>query len=386
MQPVLASSEARGPRVSSTPKNAAAAFVGSDIFRVEAFGAHHPLSIPRQSGVLDICASLGWLGPAVYHECPAASETELARFHDPGYIRALREAVDDGAVSIELRERYNIGTMENPLFPGLFQRASSTVGGSIMAARLALDGCVAFHPAGGTHHGRPDRASGFCYFNDPVFAILTLLDAGLERVMYVDLDAHHGDGVQDAFAADGRVFTLSIHERDRWPYSGPTGDRGGGQSRNLPVPAGFNDSELAWVMEQAVVPTLQGFDPEAIVITCGADALHGDPLSRMEISNVALWGAVQDLLAHCPRAVVLGGGGYNPWTVVRCWSGLWGRLAGQEFPRELPPDVLDLLGGFECDLLDEDEVEPAWLNTLADEPRNGPVREEVRRVVAQAMG
>jgi acetoin utilization protein AcuC len=363
----------------------AAAFVGSEVFRLEAFGKHHPLSIPRQSGVLDMCAALGWLEGAAYHECPAAGENELARFHDVDYIRALLAAASGGTVSVEARERYNIGTMENPLYPGLFQRAASTVGGSILAARLALNGHVAFHPAGGTHHGRPARAAGFCYFNDPVFAILTLLDAGLERVMYLDLDAHHGDGVQDAFAADVRVFTLSIHEHHRWPHTGPVDDRGGGRSRNLPVPAGFNDSELDHLMNEAVVSLLLEFGPEALVVTCGADALHGDPLSRMELRNRALWRAVEDLVSLCPRAVVLGGGGYNPWTVVRCWSGLWGRLAGYAIPDPLPPAAQDILAGFECDLLDEDEIEPAWLTTLADAPRTGPVRDEIRSLAEQTM-
>src|SRR5690606_37637711 len=124
----------------------------------------------------------------------------------------------------------------NPLFPGLFERAATSVGGSILAARLALEGRIAYHPAGGTHHGRPDRASGFCYFNDPAFAILALLEAGLERVLYVDLDAHHGDGVQDAFAADERVHTVSIHEAGRWPGTGAASDTGDGRACNLPVP------------------------------------------------------------------------------------------------------------------------------------------------------
>jgi len=385
MPHAIASIELPEPGLEKGTARTPAAFVGSAIFRQEAFGRHHPLSIPRQSGVLDLCATLGWLNPSSYHECPVAEDRQLARFHDADYIRALHAAVAEGAVSIEARERYNIGTMENPLYPGLFQRAASTVGGSILAAQLALDGHLAFHPAGGTHHGRPGRASGFCYFNDPAFAILTLLDAPLERVMYVDLDAHHGDGVQDAFAADGRVFTVSIHERDRWPHSGPVEDRGGGRSRNLPVPAGFNDSELEYLLNEAVATLLLNFQPEALVITCGADALHGDPLSGMELSNVALWRAVEDLVSLCPRAVVLGGGGYNPWTVVRCWSGLWGRLAGHGIPEELPPGARDVLAGFECALLDEDEVEPAWLTTLADEPMDGPVRDEVRRLAQMAM-
>jgi len=146
-----------------------------------------------------------------------------------------------------VRARYHIGTLGNPLFPGLFERAAMTVSGSIMAAKLACEGYLVFHPSGGTHHGRPDRASGFCFFNDPVFAILTLLKEGRARVLYVDLDAHHGDGVEDAF------------------------------------------------LDQ---PT-----------------------------------------------VILGGGGYNPWTVTRYWAGLWGRLSDQEFPQRLPDQALALLRG-----------------------------------------
>jgi acetoin utilization protein AcuC len=269
--------------------------------------------------------------------------------------------------------------MENPLFPGLFERAATAVGGSILAAKVALGGGLAFHPAGGTHHGRADRASGFCYFNDPVFAILTLLEGGLRRVLYVDLDAHHGDGVQDAFEADQRVFTVSIHEDNRWPHTGPLEDFGGGQARNLPVPRGFNDSELAYLLEAAVLPLLKRFDPEALVITCGADGLAGDPLSKLELSNRALWEAVETLVGHCGRAIVLGGGGYNPWTVVRCWTGLWGRLSGQAFPTELPPEAQQLLSAYECDLVDEEDIEECWLRTLVDQPNTGPIRVEVEQ-------
>jgi acetoin utilization protein AcuC len=297
----------------------------------------------------------------------------------------LKQASRTGSVGLDVRERYNIGTMENPVFKGLFERASTTVGGSIMAAEAVINGGVAFHPAGGTHHGRPDRASGFCYFNDPVFAILTLLDAGIERVMYVDLDAHHGDGVQEAMAGNERVFTLSIHEQDRWPHTGPLTDRGQGQARNLPVPREFNDSELDFLIQQAVLPLIQQFEPQALVITCGADGLAGDPLSKLELSNVGLWKAVEDLISQIPRAVVLGGGGYNPWTVVRCWSGLWGRLSGQEIPLDLPFEVSKLLSGFGCDLLDDDEVEEAWIITLADLPNHGPVRAEVKKVAQQVL-
>jgi len=355
-------------------------FVGSDVYREAAFGKHHPLSIIRVAGVVDICEILGWFEPAQFRESPRASVDQLQRFHHADYVEAIMAADARGSVDKEARERYRIGTMENPLFPGLFERASTAVGGSILAAELALDGRVVFHPSGGTHHGRPDRASGFCYFNDPVFAILTFLARGIERVLYVDLDAHHGDGVQDAFADDPRVLTVSIHEEKRWPHSGLVEDRANGAARNLPVPRGLNDSELDFLIENAVRPLAGAFNPDALVITCGADGLEGDPLSRLALSNVGLWSAVEKLLDDCDRSVVLGGGGYNPWTVVRCWGGLWGRLAGREIPAMLPPAAQALLQNFECDLVDEDEIPSAWINTLADQPNNGPVRKEVERL------
>ena len=354
-------------------------FVGSDVYRKSGFGKHHPLSIIRVSGVVDLCRMLGWFTHDQYRDSPRAGEEELRRFHHPDYIAALKEADRKGSVDKAVRDRYRIGTMENPLFPGLFERASTAVGGSVHAAELATHGAVVFHPSGGTHHGRPDRASGFCYFNDPVFAILTFLERGLERVLYVDLDAHHGDGVQDAFEDDARVLTLSIHEEKRWPHSGPVNDRAGG-ARNLPVPGGFNDSELDYLIDRAVLPLARKFEPEALVITCGADPLEGDPLSKLSLSNAGLWRAVEKLVVESGRSVVLGGGGYNPWTVIRCWSGLWGRLSGRDIPATLPEAAQTFLSGLECDLIDDDEVPENWLTTLADKPNNGPVRPQVERL------
>jgi acetoin utilization protein AcuC len=352
-------------------------FVGSDIYRRAAYGSNHPLAIPRVGTVMDLCRVLGWLDDDVFRDSPRASAAQLAAFHDPAYIAALRRADETGQADRTVRERYGLGTMENPIFSGMYERAATSVGGSILAAELVLQGGVAYHPAGGTHHGRPNRASGFCYFNDPVFAILTLLNAGLARIYYVDLDAHFGDGVQDAFARDDRVLTLSIHEAGRWPHAGPLEDRAGGGARNLPVPRGFNDSELDHLMEKAVLPLGQRFAPDAVIVTCGADGLAGDPLSAMELSNLALWRAVETLTELSPRCVVLGGGGYNPWTVARCWAGLWGRLAGNDVVGPLPAAAQDLLRALESDLIDEDEIPEIWHKTLADRPNPGAVRGQV---------
>ena len=362
-----------------------ALFVGSDVYREAAFGKHHPLSIIRVSGVVDVCQMLGWFDNEQFRNSPQASVKQLTQFHRPDYVEALMAADEKGSVDKQTRERYRIGTMENPLFPGLFKRASTAVGGSVLAAELAMEGRIVFHPSGGTHHGRAERASGFCYFNDPVFAILTFLAKGLERVLYVDVDAHHGDGVQDAFAEDQRVLTVSIHEEKRWPHSGLVEDRAHGAARNLPVPRDFNDSELDYLIEQAVRPLAKAFKPQALVITCGADGLEGDPLSRLALSNQGLWTAVEKLVQDYPRAVVLGGGGYNPWTVVRCWSGLWGRLSGRDFPALLPPVATTFLKGLECDLIDEDEVPEHWLTQLADPPNTGEIRPEVERLPALVL-
>lgn len=361
-------------------------FVGHEIYRRAAYGSHHPLAISRVETVMDLCQALGWLADGEFHVSPRASEAELAWFHTPDYIRTLRQAAESGKIDVAARARYRIGTMENPLFPGLFERAATSVGGSIRAAELALGGRIVFHPAGGTHHGRPDRASGFCYFNDPVFAILVLLKAGLERVLYVDLDAHHGDGVEDAFAADQRVFTISIHERGRWPHTGDGWDDRNGSVWNLPVPRGFNDSELRLLVEDVVVPLAERIAPQAIVLTCGADALAGDPLSSMALSNVALWSTAERLAHLAPAAVVLGGGGYNPWTVARYWTGLWARLSGRPIPATLPIPARHILAGLRCDLIEEEDMCEHWLTTLADAPNEGPVREEIRHLRDRALG
>jgi len=354
-----------------------AVFVGHDVYRRAAYGTLHPLAIPRVETVVDLCTALGWFAPGEYRPSPVASEAQLARFHEKAYIEALREASASGRVDAAVRARHGIGTMENPLFPGVFERASTSVGGSIRAAELAIEGRVAYHPAGGTHHGRPGRASGFCYFNDPVFAILALLDAGLERIVYVDLDAHHGDAVQDAFAWDARVRTISIHEAGRWPHTGAAADLGGGRACNLPVPRGLNDAELALLMEDVVLPLARRDRPEAVVITCGSDAVAGDPLASTALSNVALWDAAQSVADLAPAAVVLGGGGYNPWTLARYWSGLWARLSGRAIPDRIPAEARAVLAALSCDLVDEEDMKPEWMDTIADLRAPAAVRHEI---------
>jgi acetoin utilization protein AcuC len=365
-----------------TPGQAAGepVFLGSELFARAAFPGNHPLNIIRHSAVLELVRLLGWLDDEHYLEIAPVPVARLLEFHDPGYVEALQYADAAGIVERPVRERYNLGTLENPLFAGMFDRARATVGGSIAAAELALAGHAAFHPSGGTHHGRPDRAVGFCYFND----LRTLLDGGLERVAYIDLDAHHGDGVEAAFADDPRVATLSIHEVDRWPYSGQASEPERG-IYNLPVPRGLNDSELDFLVENVVLPVLAMHRADGLVLCCGADCLDGDPLSGMTLSNVSLSRTVEALLALGVPSVVLGGGGYNPWTLTRYWAGLWATMTGQELPASLPPAAVAMLDAMECDLVDEEDRDPKWLTTMADTPYSGPVRDPIRYLAASVM-
>lgn len=158
-------------RFIATHKVLAPVFIGHEVYRHTGYTANHPLAIPRVAPVMDLCRALGWLRAGEFVTSPQASAEQLEWFHAPAYVRALQQADLTGVVAAEVRRSFAIGTMENPLFPGVYQRAATSVGGSMRAAELALEGRIAFHPAGGTHHGRRDRASGFCYFNDPVFAI-----------------------------------------------------------------------------------------------------------------------------------------------------------------------------------------------------------------------
>lgn len=366
-------------------------FIGSEIYRRSTYGPRHPLAIPRVSTVIDLSRALGWLPTAAYLDSPRASPAQLARFHDPAYVAAVQEVERRQEAPPEVRARFNLGRNGNPVFAEIFRRPATAAGGSILAGELLAVPGIVYNPAGGTHHGRPGRASGFCYFNDPVLAILSLLDGGLERVLYLDVDAHHGDGVQDAFHDDRRVLTVSVHEAGRWPMTsadagpGSVTDRAGGWARNLPVPPGFNDSEMDFLLESCLLPLAEAFAPDAVVLQCGADSLEDDPLSRLSLSNLALWRVVAAVRRLAPRVLVLGGGGYNPWSVGRCWTGVWATLNGIEIPVRLPPEAEAVLRALSWRHSRGRNPPEHWFTSLADRPRPGPVRAEVRVLVAAAM-
>lgn len=355
-------------------------FIGSEIYRGSSYGPKHPLSIPRVSTVIDLCRAMEWLPSSQYRVSPKAKPAALISFHTDRYIAALQAAEATGTVDEPTREKYQIGTLSNPVFPEMYRRPATAAGGSLLAAELLEDEGVVFNPGGGTHHGMADYASGFCYLNDPVLAIKSFLAQGLTRVAYVDIDAHHCDGVAVAFHAEPRVLMISTHEEYRWPFTGGIEDRAGGQAINLPLEKGTHDGDFALVIEKVILPAVATMRPEAIVLQCGADAVAEDPLARLGLSNNSHWRLVQALKLMTPRFLVLGGGGYNPWTVGRLWTGVWAMLNGIEIPDRLPKkgcSVLDQLNWTR-----QHGRRPDYLvNALKDAPREDRVSNETRRRV-----
>jgi acetoin utilization protein AcuC len=361
-------------------------FLGSEIYRASRYGATHPLGIPRVSAVIDLCRALGWLDSESYVDSPTATPAQLARFHDPDYLDALQRAEHEQRLDEAASRRWNIGRNGNPIFGEIFRRPATACGASLKAIELLASGGIVHSPAGGTHHGRRDQASGFCYLNDPVLAILAALDRGAHRVAYLDIDAHHGDGVELALAGEKRVRLISLHEEGLWPRSGRLADDGGGNALNLPLPAGLNDSEFRFLLDEAVLPALAAWRPELLIVQSGADALADDPMSELALSNRAYWAAIAQLMPLAPRLLVLGGGGYNPWSVARCWSGIWATLNGIAIPTRLPDAAEAVLRGLHWNRR-RGEPRPAhWFTTLADAPNEGALRREVEALARAARG
>ncbi len=360
-------------------------YIGSEIYRNSSYGPKHPLAVPRVSVCTDLCRALGWLPEDAYRDAPMARDAELARFHTREYIAALRRAEATQHAGEIDRTRHRLGIEGNPVYPEMFRRPAISAGGVLLAARLTADGGIVHCPGGGTHHGRADRACGFCFINDPVLGLLAWRDQGLTRIVYLDIDAHHGDGVQDAFHDDPDVLTISLHEAGRWPCTGAANDRAGGAARNFPLPPGCNDTEFRTLIDTAVLPLIRAHRPQAILLQAGADALEEDPLARLSLSNNAHCAVAAALRDLAPRLVVLGGGGYNPWSVGRCWAAIWATLNDLPIPDILPPAAEAVLRGLRFDRAAGRNPPVHWFTTLRDPPREGPVRAEIPRLAAAAL-
>ena len=359
--------------------SAKAILIGSEIYRNSQFGGKHPLSIPRVSAVLDLVRAIGICDKEEYKTGPCAKPELLKSFHTADYIAVLKKTEVSQKISETDAKTYNIGSLSNPVFPEMFKRPATSVGSSLLAADLVADGGRAYSLGGGLHHGMAGYANGFCFLNDLAFAINRLRDLGVQRIAYIDLDAHHCDGVAAAFPEDENLFAVSTHERKRWPFTGGIDENIPDRLLNVPLPSQCNDTEFMFVFEKLVFPLLDRFQPEALIVQGGADALVEDPMSRLCLSNRVIFKILSILLESSQRVLLTGGGGYNPWTVARLWTGFWALISGRTVPEVLPYQATELLRSLSWQR--QTKPKEIMLNSIYDVPMEGQLRDEVSDIV-----
>jgi acetoin utilization protein AcuC len=294
----------------------------------------HPLNPVRLELTIRLARELGVLdGMEVVAPAPA-DEQQLLTVHRADYLDAVRRASVDPTFS-----GYGLGTDDDPVFPGMYDASALISGGSAQAAQAVWSGQVehAVNIAGGLHHAMAGYASGFCVFNDVVLAIRTMLADGARKVAYVDVDVHHGDGVQAAFYDDPRVLTISLHQDPRTLFPGtglPTEIGTGtaeGTSVNVALPPGTGDAEWLRAFRAVVPGAVRAFGADVLVTQCGCDTHHEDPLANLALSIDAQREAIAELhsLAHQSAGgkwVAFGGGGYG---IVRCVPRTWTHLLAE---------------------------------------------------------
>ena len=286
-----------------------------------------------------------------------ASDDVLQLVHEPAYVAAVRGAARRPAV--QAHDPFGLGSEDNPIFDGMHEAAALVTGATVDAAMAVRTGAAqhAVNLAGGLHHAMPARASGFCVYNDAAVAIAWLLADGVQKVAYVDLDAHHGDGVEAAFYRDPRVLTISLHESGytAFPGTGFPGDSGHGAAEgtavNVALPPGTGDSGWLRAFHAVVPPLVRAFEPEILITQLGCDTHRLDPLAQLELTVDAHRHsyAVLHQLAHevtGGRWVAVGGGGYDIVQVVpRSWTHLLAEITGHPLDpdTETPDSWLELV-------------------------------------------
>lgn len=288
------------------------------------FGDGHPFGPDRYAAFVREFAARGLDRQARALEPRDASDEELRAFHTAEYVEFVRERSQRGSGFLDAGD--------TPAFRGCYEAAAGVVGATLSAMEAIMRGDCrrAFVPIAGLHHAARDRAAGFCVFNDCGVAIELLKRAGLERVAYVDIDAHHGDGVFYAFEGDAAVIFADMHEDGRYLYpgTGSADETGRGEAQgtklNLPLPPGADDALFASLWPQ-VTAHLEKFQPQFIILQCGADSLGGDPITHLRLTADSHGRAARDLSALADRCghgrvLALGGGGYNRTNLAQAWN------------------------------------------------------------------
>lgn len=310
-------------------------FVYSDELSRFDFGPDHPYKPERSEKARDLCLRYGLLNhPWMEIMNPQSlDENLLTIYHEQEYLDLLRKA-SRGHMQLKSLQR-GIGTEDNPLLPSILEWSLRTAGGTYSAMKSILDNeaSVAFNTLGGFHHAFPDHAEGFCFINDIAIAILWSLEKTPDlKVAYVDLDAHHGNGVQHAFYEDKRVLFVSLHESGKslYPWSGIETEMGTGSGSgftvNAPLEAGADDEVFDFMFTSLVPPLIRSFGPDIIVAELGADMMISDPLTHLKLTNNSYQRAIRELTGLCPKILALGGGGYDLFKTARCWTLAWSIL------------------------------------------------------------
>jgi len=307
------------------------------------FGAYHPFKTYRLGLAYALIDAYGLAeeGATCTLLPRMATDAELQAFHLPAYLEILRLA--DSGMFVPNLFAHNLGTGDNPVFPGVYEWAASVAGASIDCAKAVLEGRapIAFNLAGGLHHAMPAHAAGFCHINDVALAVAALVLAG-KRVAYLDIDAHHGDGVQHAFYKTDRVLTISVHQDGHtiFPGTGFVGEigleAGRGYAVNVPLAPGARDDVFERVFDEVVFPLLDRYGPDVLVTQLGADALLGDRVAALGMSLSCFERYVTRLASLDLPWVALGGGGYDVGNVTRAWTLAWARMNGVALPDEIP--------------------------------------------------
>ncbi len=332
--------------------NAKTALIYSSDFSLYSYGEEHPFKVQRFRLAYELMREYGLTGlPGVtVFNCQPAEEKDLLSFHSQNYLAKLKEfsASDEPRADF----RYGLGDIENPVFRGFYDWARLGSGGTLMAAKLVTEEgyAIAFNIAGGWHHAHRSRASGFSYLNDCVIAINRLLEKG-KRVVYLDIDAHHGDGVQEAFYDTDRVLTISIHESGVHFFPGTgfvkeTGSgKGKGYSVNVPLLEHTDDALFMKAFDEVAFPLIAAYDPDVMVTQLGADTFRTDPLTRLEITTHSYSYVIKKLKALKIPWVAVGGGGYECLNVARAWTLAWAIMNNVELSPRLPAAFVKTIRG-----------------------------------------
>jgi acetoin utilization protein AcuC len=360
------------------------AFIYSDAFSGFDYGAGHPPKPYRLKLTYDLIMACGLLAPAdprLIEPQPVRAE-DLLIFHTKEYINILQAANSSGSATSAAA--YGLGPGDNPVFRGMFDWSRLVAGASLKAADLvdSNEAAIAFNISGGLHHAMAGRASGFCYINDPVLAIRHFTDRG-RKVAYIDIDAHHGDGVQEAFYATDRVLTISLHETGQslFPGSGfeqEIGEGAGkGYSVNIPLPPESDDEIFVQAFTEIVPALIEDYSPDIVVSQLGVDTFRSDPLAHLNLTTNGYSRIIRAIKGLAPKWVALGGGGYDIANVARAWTLAWAVMNDNVTPDDIPEIFFEQHPG---------DRFPG--KRLSDEPflvsgkRKEEMRREVERVIA----